>query len=126
MEKILVNKKDIIGVVEYINVLIEALDIEDESTINYINEGYENIVMPLMHLTSRKDGSKWSEIRCDYICEEEGKLYVDAWQTCDDNEGGIVIAKIDMETKEVQYLDEDAKTDVYAQEIIKSVIADLN
>ena len=62
--------------------------------------------------------SKWAEIRNDYYDEEEEKVYIDAWKTCNDNEEGKVIAKIDYKTKEIQYLNETAKTDDYAQEVI--------
>ena len=66
--------------------------------------------------------SKYTEIRCDFFNEEEEKYYVDAWQTEDDNEEGTVIAKIDLADKTVEYLDEDARTDEYAQEIIKEIL----
>ena len=66
--------------------------------------------------------SKWMEIRCDFFDEEEEKYYVDAWLTDDDNEEGTVIAKIDLTAKTVEYLDEDAKTDEYAQEVIKEML----
>ena len=62
--------------------------------------------------------SKWAEIRNDYCDEEEEKVYIDAWKTCNDNEEGKVIAKVDYKTKEIQYLIEAAKTDDYAQEVI--------
>lgn len=62
--------------------------------------------------------SKWAEIRNDYCDEEEEKVYIDAWETCNDNEEGKVIAKVDYKTKEIQYLNEAAKTDDYAQEVI--------
>ena len=66
--------------------------------------------------------SKWSEIRCDFFDEEEEKYFVDAWETDDDNEEGTVIAKLDLADGTVEYLDEDAKTDEYAQEVIKEML----
>lgn len=66
--------------------------------------------------------SKWSEIRCDFFDEEEEKYFVDAWKTDDDNEEGTVIAKLDLADGTVEYLDEDAKTDEYAQEVIKEML----
>ena len=66
--------------------------------------------------------SKWSEIRCNYFDEEEEKYIVDAWKTCDDNEEGLAIAKIDLADKTVVYLDEDAKTDEYAQAVIREML----
>lgn len=68
--------------------------------------------------------SKWVEIRNNF--EEEGKIYIDAWKTCSDDEEGKVIAKVDRKTKEVEYLDETAKTDSYAQSIIKETIIAIN
>ena len=66
--------------------------------------------------------SKWSDIRCDFFDEEEEKYFVDAWRTDDDNEEGTVIAKLDLADGTVEYLDEDAKTDEYAQEVIKEML----
>lgn len=68
--------------------------------------------------------SKWTEIRNDFVCEDSHKVYIDAWLTEDDNEEGTVIARIDMDTKNIEYFDDDAKTDDYAQEIIKETIAE--
>ena len=42
----------------------------------------------------------------------------------DDNEEGSVIAKIDLYTGTVEYLDADAKTDEYAQEEIREFLKD--
>lgn len=68
--------------------------------------------------------SKWSEIRINFFDEEEKKWYVDAWLTDDANEEGAVIAKIDLYTGIVEYLDEDAKTDEYAQKEIREFLKD--
>lgn len=66
--------------------------------------------------------SKYSEVRSDFFDEEEQKQYVDAWLTDDDNEEGESIAKIDLATGQVEYLDPDARYDEYAQEVIKEVV----
>ena len=66
--------------------------------------------------------SKWSDIRSDYYDDIEGIQTVDAWLTDDDNEDGKVIAKIHLDTKTVDYLDPDAETDEYAQEVINEVL----
>lgn len=66
--------------------------------------------------------SKWAEVRNDFVCEDSHKIYIDAWLTDDDNEEGVVIARIDMDTKNIEYFDDDAKTDYYAQEVIKEAI----
>jgi hypothetical protein len=68
--------------------------------------------------------SIWSEIHNDF--EEDGIIFIDAWSTEDDNESGKVIAKINLSTKEVCYLDNRAKTDNFAQEIINEIILELN
>lgn len=72
-----------------------------------------------------KQKSKYREIRNNYINEEEHKVYIDAWKTGRLNEEGTVIAKIDLTTYEVEYLDEKAKSDPYAQEVIRETISDL-
>lgn len=66
----------------------------------------------------------WSEIRNDY--EQEGFIYIDAWTSENEDEGGKVIAKVDAMTKEVHYNDKRAITDKYAQEMIKEVITILS
>lgn len=67
--------------------------------------------------------SIWSQINNEF--EDNFQLHIDAWETEDENETGKVIAKIDTLTKEVTYLDERAKSDQYAQTIIKETICDL-
>lgn len=69
--------------------------------------------------------SKYGEIRTDYEDEDSGIIYVDAWMTPDDNEAGTVIAKIYRNTKEVEYLDNAAKQDSYAQEEINEILKTL-
>ena len=70
--------------------------------------------------------SKWAEIRNDFVCEDSRKIYIDAWLTEDDNEEGIVLARIDMDTKNIEYFDDDARTDNYAQEIINETLSDID
>ena len=69
--------------------------------------------------------SKWAEIRNDFVCEDSHRIYIDAWITDNDSEEGTVIARIDMNTKNIEYFD-DARTDDYAQEVIRETIAELN
>lgn len=66
--------------------------------------------------------SKYAEIRCNFFDDEEEKWFVDAWLTNEDNEEGTVIAKIDLATKAVEYLDDEAKTDEYAQAVIQEFL----
>lgn len=62
--------------------------------------------------------SIWKEIRNDFYNEIEGVTYIDAWYTDDNNEEGQVIAKID-DGARVEYLEDMAKDDPLAQEVIK-------
>ena len=65
----------------------------------------------------------WSEIRSNF--EDESIVHIDAWITPNDNEEGTVIAKVNVLTGNVQYIDDRAKTDAYAQKIIKEVLTDI-
>lgn len=64
----------------------------------------------------------WSEIHSIY--EEEGIVFIDAWLTNFGNENGTVIAKIHSNGN-VEYIDERAKTDKNAQEVINEVINEI-
>lgn len=66
--------------------------------------------------------SAYAEVRDDFYDEDENKVYIDAWFTDDANEDGIVIAKVNTKSKEVEYLEDEAKTDSYAQEVINGVL----
>lgn len=70
--------------------------------------------------------SKYGEVRNDYYDEEESKVYIDAWFTYDDNEVGIVVAKVNYKTREVEYLDEDARADEYVQEVIDETLKNID
>ena len=65
----------------------------------------------------------WSQISDDF--NDDGMIHIDAWVTEDGDEEGKVIAKIKESTGEVTYIDKRAKTDKYAQEIIKAILEDL-
>lgn len=64
----------------------------------------------------------WKEIRTDY--EEDAVLFIDAWESECDDEQGKVIAKVfkEGEYAKVSYLDERAKFDTSAQEIIQEAL----
>ena len=64
--------------------------------------------------------SIWGEIRNDF--QEEDRVHIDAWLTPDDNEDGRVIAVVHVNTGEVEYRDDRARTDEYAQEIIQETL----
>jgi hypothetical protein len=63
--------------------------------------------------------SIWGEIRNDF--QDGDIVYIDAWLTSDDNEEGRVIAKVNVRTHETEYLDDRARTDGYAQEMISEI-----
>ncbi len=67
--------------------------------------------------------SIWSEIRSDFT-DDEQITHIDAWVTEDDNEDGRTIAKISSNGT-VTYLDERAKKDSHAQEVINNFIAEI-
>lgn len=67
--------------------------------------------------------SIWGEIRNDFI-DDDGIAHIDAWLTDDDNEEGVVIARVNTDTGVVLYLDERAKTDSLAQEMINEILSD--
>ena len=62
----------------------------------------------------------WGEIRNDF--EENGVVSIDAWVTPDDNEEGTVIAKVRLSDGAVEYLDDRAIKDKYAQEMIMDAL----
>ena len=66
--------------------------------------------------------SKWKEIRNTFVDKEENVVCIDAWKTMSKTEEGKVIAKIHIDTKEVTYLDEIAKTDSYARNMIEEAV----
>lgn len=61
----------------------------------------------------------WGEIRNDFEMDE--LIFIDAWETENDNEEGKVIAKVTKDG-EVTYLDDRAIKDTYAQEMITDAI----
>ena len=62
----------------------------------------------------------WSEIRSDHV-DDDNVVHIDAWISEDDNEGGKTIALVKPD-KTIVYLDDRAKTDTYAQEVISEVL----
>jgi hypothetical protein len=65
----------------------------------------------------------WSNIDTAFEDEEEGLIYVDAW--VGNEEDGQVIAKVNSTTGEVIYIDERAKTDRYAQNMITELVDEI-
>lgn len=50
MKKIAIAQTQLQEVVEYINTLLESLDIENEETLEYINKGYEDLIQPIINI----------------------------------------------------------------------------
>ena len=53
--------------------------------------------------TNNSSESKFDEVRSNYYNEEEHATYIDAWETDDPNEDGIVVAKV-FDDSRVEYL----------------------
>lgn len=69
---------------------------------------------------------RYGEIRTDYVNEEENKIYVDGWRTkTKGDEEGEVIAKIDIETCEVEWIKENRKNNEEVQNAINEVLFDI-
>ena len=66
--------------------------------------------------------SKYAEVYSNYYDDIEDVLTVDARKT--DRGDDKTIAKIHLDTREVEYIDPDAKYDDYAQEVIQEVLAE--
>lgn len=64
----------------------------------------------------------WSEIRNDFQ-DDEVIINIDAWISPDDNEEGTVIAKVHPDGR-VEYIDDRARKDKYAQEMIIQSVQD--
>ena len=69
--------------------------------------------------------SKWAEIRNNFFDEEDRVVCIDAGLTDDSNEEGKIIAKINVDTQKITYIDNDAKKDKYANEMIQEVFSDI-
>jgi len=66
----------------------------------------------------------WGEIRNEFD-DDNNVVHIYGYLTADDNESPNVIAKVDMNTLEVEYIDPRAKTDGYAQDMINEAIEDI-
>lgn len=65
--------------------------------------------------------SKWADIENNFYDDIEGCWCIDAWKTNLDDEEGEIIAKI-YDDGSIEYLDEEAKTDEFAQEMIEELL----
>jgi hypothetical protein len=88
----------------------DILKYEDE------DEDFEEYVFVPANNVLVKPASLWSQINDTFV--DEGIIHIDAYKTEDENEEGNVIAKIEVATGKVCYLDERARKDWYADEVI--------
>jgi hypothetical protein len=65
-----------------------------------------------------------SEVRYDYIDEEDNLLHIDVWFTDDDNEEGKTVAVIDNDTDKVIYFDNLYRTNEKVQAVIKEILSE--
>jgi len=94
--------------------LLHSLPEDQWVKYRYQNVLHDGVLIPV------NDEHIWGEIRDTY--EDDDKIYIDAWVSADDNEEGKTIAKVDKVAKNVVYLDDRAKTNKYAQEVIQECL----
>ena len=72
-----------------------------------------------------EENFKYREVVCDFN-NEEGFWCVDAWWADDEEEeNGMVIAVIDEVSGNVYYIDQDARYNSLAQEVIKEKVKEI-
>jgi hypothetical protein len=67
----------------------------------------------------------YTEVRCDYLDEEEHYWCVDAWDSNEPDAQGRVIAVIHDPDGDIHYCEVEARLSPMAQEVIKAKIAEL-
>jgi len=65
---------------------------------------------------------KVKEVRSDFI-DDDNLQHIDCWFTGDDDEAGITVALVDLDTKKVTYNNEDYKDDELVVEEINNILA---
>jgi len=119
-----IEDTDNVSVLEHLEGIVVLIDALQDYACDTLGLG-ETLVFPELGKEDKEPiGSPWSEIHNDF--EDEGIVSIDAWTTADDNEGGSVIAHVNTKTGVVEYHDERAKTDSFAQEAIQEVLNKIN
>lgn len=72
-----------------------------------------------------KLANQFSEVRCDFFDDVSGYWLVDAWKSDDDDEGGIVVAKINPETLEVTYNSPEYAKDCLVMDVVKNKLREI-
>ena len=67
----------------------------------------------------------YTEVRCDYLDEQDNYWMVDAWDSDDENAEGRVIAVIHNPDGDIYYCEVEARLSPMAQEVIKAKIDEL-
>lgn len=67
----------------------------------------------------------FSEIRSDYFDSYDNEWCIDAWVSDDDDEGGVVAARININTFEVKYTREEYKQDEGVVNAIKEKLIEI-
>ena len=68
---------------------------------------------------------KVSEVRCDYFDDLTNEWCVDVWSTDDPDEGGLVAARINVDTFEVKYTFEQFKHNQIILEVVKEKLKEI-
>lgn len=69
--------------------------------------------------------TRFTEIRSTFFNEETGLWYLDAWRTMNDNEEGTVVATINPQTFEVNYMQDEYKNDEYVLSVVKEKLQEI-
>lgn len=72
-----------------------------------------------------KLANQFSEVRCDFFDDASGYWLVDAWRSDDDDEGGVVVAKINPETLEVAYNNPEYAKDSLVMDVVKNKLREI-
>ena len=73
----------------------------------------------------RKLAHQYGEVRCDFFDEASGYWLVDAWKSDDDDEGGVVVAKINPATFETIYVIPLAEKDELVREVVRNKLREI-
>lgn len=98
----------------------EDKELFDASLLDFI-ENYTFVTNDLVK--SFLFGHHYYEVKNNHA--DKNEIYIDAWKTDDDTEEGTVIAKVNIKTHDITYLEAAAITDPEVQKLIQEIIASL-
>ena len=73
----------------------------------------------------RELAHQYSEVRCNFFDDVSGYWLVDAWKSDDDDEGGVVVAKINPTTLETIYVTPLAEKDDSVREAVMAKLMEI-